>query len=252
MRTIIFVCGFFLWNSAAVFSQADKKPLKAAVTVQQSTKPSLGAQAPRLQTAKPAAVQAASKPKTGAATKGAPAPSADLEKFKAEQEKLKAEQEKLQKAQELVREWFRRWNTLDGTEDSVNRFVEMYEPDATHLVGPRENQIGPVFYEGHDLIRKMAEKVSQTYSRLAYYIKVRTVNEKTAELLLASPTPWGGAGVMAEFGASYDVRESKKRFMVPGAAFFEIQDEKISRVRVYYASGETAEVIGAFTAGCGN
>ncbi len=229
MKTTIFFISLLLCNATSVFSQGGKQPAaKAAPLAARAAKPA------------PAAVKAES------------SANLEIEKFKAEQDKQKAEQDKLQKAQELVQEWFRRWNALDGTEESANRFVALYQPDASHQVGPGENQIGPAFYEGRDLIRKMAEQSAERYTRLAYYVKARTVNEKTAELLFASANPWGGISVTAEFGASYDLRSDGKRYMAPGAAIFEIQNEKISRVRLYHSEGETAQVTGPFNAGCGN
>jgi hypothetical protein len=161
-----------------------------------------------------------------------------------------AEQESVQKARDVVHEWFRRWNALDGTEESINRFVELYKPNALHVTGPQDEVIGPAFFEGHDMIRKLAEKTGKTYCRQAFYIKMRTsTNElgegggsKTAELLTAAPAPLGGTSVVVELGASYDYRQTKKRFMAPGAAFFEIVDGKITRLRMYYSKGEHFEV----------
>jgi hypothetical protein len=168
----------------------------------------------------------------------------------AELEKLKAEQERIQKAKDLVREWFKRWNALDETPESINRFLELYRPDALHLTGPQDELIGSAYYQGQDMIRKLAEHAGKTYCRQAFYIKTRTslsqVGEdggaKTADLITAAPTPLGGISVVVELGASYDYRETKKRFMAPGAAFFDIQDGKITRLRMYYSKGEHFEV----------
>ena len=51
-----------------------------------------------------------------------------------ELEKLKLEQKKIGEAQELVREWFRRWSALDGTEESVNRLMELYGAGASRTL----------------------------------------------------------------------------------------------------------------------
>lgn len=173
-----------------------------------------------------------------------------------EQEKLKAEQETIQKAKDFVREWFKRWNALNGSEESINKFVELYRPDALHETGPQDERIGTAFYEGAGMLRKLAENVGQTYCRQAYYIKMRTSRNqvgdggasKTVELMTAAPAPLGGISVVVEFGASYDYRETKKRFMAPGAAFFDVQDGKITRLRMYYSKGEHFEVTNQ--AGC--
>ncbi len=157
-----------------------------------------------------------------------------------------------QKPEDLVHEWFKRWNALDGSPESVNKLLELYHPDAVQLMGPRDGQIGPALYEGQRVIRTMAEQLSAEYSRLAYYVKARTIQEKTAELMYTTAMPWGGSAVAVEFGASYDMRDTGKRFMVSGAAFFEFLDGRISRLRLYHAAGETLEVKPPFTAGCGN
>ncbi len=146
------------------------------------------------------------------------------------------------KTQELVEEWFRRWNGLDGTAESVNRFLDLYEPNALHLSGPSEGQIGLVFYQGHKLIQKMAEDFSKTHSDIKYSIVMQTVKEKTAPLLSISTTPWGDAAAAVEFSGGYT--ENKKRFMVSGAVFFEFDGGKIRRLRLYYGAGEKFEVVG--------
>jgi hypothetical protein len=169
-----------------------------------------------------------------------------------------AEQETTQKAADLVREWVRRWNALDGSEESIKKFMELYRPDALHETGPQDNLIGTAFYQNHDMIRKLAENVGKTYCRQAFYIKMRTsldqVGEgggsKTVELMTAARTAFGDFSVSVEMGASYDYRETKKRFMAPAAAFFVVQDGKIARLRMYYSKGEHFEVTNQ--PGCAN
>jgi hypothetical protein len=169
-----------------------------------------------------------------------------------------AEQEKIQKAKDLVRNWFRRWNALDGSVESVSKFVELYKPNALHETGPQGETIGTAFYQGSDMIRKLAENTGKINCRQAYYIKTRTSldqvgdggGSKTVELITAAPSPLGWISVAVELGASYDNRESKKRFMAAGAVFFDIQDEKITRLRMYYSKGEHFEVTNQ--AGCVN
>ena len=198
----------------------------------------------------PQTQQLPAKAPTPAASKAATSPDAELDKLKGEQGKLKAEQEKIQKARDLVREWFKRWNALDGSEGTIDKLVELYRPDALHLTGPQDELIGSAFYQGQDMIRKLAEHAGKTYCRQAFYIKTRTsINQagddggaKTVDLITAAPAPLGGISVVVELGASYDYRETKKRFMAPGAAFFDIQDGKITRLRMYYSKGEHFEV----------
>ena len=38
--------------------------------------------------------------------------------------------------QTIVEEWFKRWNALDGSDASVQKFLELYAPNAMHQVGP--------------------------------------------------------------------------------------------------------------------
>src|SRR5262249_48316107 len=108
--------------------------------------------------------------------------------------------------------------------------------------------------------------------RIAYFIRQRTVNNKTAELLVANVGAWGDVSMALEFSGSVNVKASKadgsgdgnrgnnpaagygkgvdssteKRFTVPGAAFFDSRNGKISRIRIIYASGESFPVGGSW------
>ena len=117
----------------------------------------------------------------------------ELEKFKADQERTKS-------AIEVAHEWFRRLNSLDGSKESIDRFVDLYLPDAEQISGPRgDDQIGTSMFVGRDTIRKFAEKTAKDYTRIAYFIRQRTVNNKTAELLVANVGPWGDVSMALEF-----------------------------------------------------
>ncbi len=246
MRNFIFLTVFFSLTTIVLSSQGAAQTKAPAAPAAGAAKPATAAT--------PQARPAAAAPRPPAVD--VKALTAELEKLKGEQakaqEQKKADEANLVKAQQTVQEWFRRWNALDGSDESINRFLELHQADALLMVGPPEDQIGLVFYEGQDEIRRMAKDLSDKYTRLAYYIKVRTVSEKTSDLLFASPTPWGGVSVTTEFGGSKDFRDTGKRLMVPGAAFFDIQEGKIKRLRIYYARGETAEIVGSFNANCGN
>src|SRR5215471_7819681 len=61
----------------------------------------------------------------------------------------------MQKAEQVVRDWFERWNALDGSDKATDHLLELYRPDATHQTSPAEKQMGAVVYEGRDQIRKM-------------------------------------------------------------------------------------------------
>jgi hypothetical protein len=210
--------------------------------------------------------QSAAKP----ATANEPAPAVELEKLKADQERTKA-------ATEVAREWFRRLNALDGSKEAIDRFVELYQPDAVQIASPRgEDQIGPSYFEGADMIRKFAERTSKDYTRIAYFIRQRTVNNKTAELMVANVGAFGDVTMALEFSGSVNVKNvnkpgqpstndapkadsrtgdratsgatgdssKEKRFTVPGAAFIDVRNGKISRIRIIYASGESFPVSG--------
>ena len=150
-----------------------------------------------------------------------------------------------------------------------------------YTTGPRgEDQIGPVFFQGRDRLGEYAAKVAKSYSRIAYFIKQRTIENKTADLVTGSVGPWGDVSIVVEFAGSVNIKENsastekgpaaesaansaketpgakegsnvkenskERRFTVPGAAFFDIKDGKIDRVRIIYAAGESFEVGGTW------
>jgi hypothetical protein len=155
--------------------------------------------------------------------------------------------------EKLVDQWFIRLNALDdwyisydGKEETdavVDRFVELYDRDAFHQVGPNENQIGPVVFHGPDGIKKWATDFAKKHVQLAYRVDMMTRNEKTAQLVYSVKPPWGGIAAAVEFTAVYTNREDRKRIMIPGSAFFVFDDSgKILRLRLYMLRDETAEI----------
>jgi hypothetical protein len=155
--------------------------------------------------------------------------------------------------EKLVDQWFIRLNALDdwyisydGKEETdavVNRFVELYDSDAFHQVGPNENQIGPVVFHGHDGIKKWATDFARQHVQLAYRVDFITRNEKSAQMVYSIEPPWGGIAAAVEFTAAYTNREDRKRIIVPGSAFFIFDDAgKIQRLRLYMLRDETAEI----------
>jgi hypothetical protein len=240
--TVALVCA----STAAIYSQAPKP------------------QPPAAHPATPAA--AVAKP----VDKAAPAVNVKENAANAEFEKFKADQQTTKNAVEVAHEWFRRLNALDGSKESIDRFVDLYLPDAQQISGPHgDDQIGTSMFEGRDMIRKFAEKTAKDYTRIAYFIRQRTVNNKTAELLVANVGAWGDVNMALEFSGSVNVLGGKtadrdggnnapaggakgldsskeKRFTVPGAAFFDVRNGKISRIRIIYASGESFPVGGSW------
>jgi hypothetical protein len=155
--------------------------------------------------------------------------------------------------EKLVDQWFIRLNALDdwyisydGKEETdavVDRFVELYDRDAFHQVGPNENQIGPVVFHGPDGIKKWATDFAKKHVQLAYRVDMMTRNEKTAQPVYSVKPPWGGIAAAVEFTAVYTNREDRKRIMIPGSAFFVFDDSgKILRLRLYLLRDETAEI----------
>jgi hypothetical protein len=157
-------------------------------------------------------------------------------------------------AEQLVGEWFRRLNALDDwfisfegkeePEQVVSRFVELYDPEGLQLVGPNENQLGTATYYRHEGIRKWADDFARSFVQLAYRAEVQTAKEKTTSLVHATPMPWGGLSVSVEFAAVYTIRESRRKYVAPGALFFQFgENGKIRRLRIFVAKDETYEVV---------
>jgi len=142
----------------------------------------------------------------------------------------------------VVRTWFERLNALDGTPPAEQAFVSMYEADALHTTAPARHQMGSVTYRGHDGIRKMAASFAAAFEKPAYRIESVTANEKSVQLFNMTPGPWGGNSVAVEFVGVQTDRQDGKRWVQPGAAFFQLKDGKIRRLRIYMATGELAEV----------
>jgi len=153
----------------------------------------------------------------------------------------------------LVDQWFIRLNALDewyisydGKEETdavVNRFVDLYNPDAYHEVQPSENQLGPVVFHGRDGIRHWATDFAKKYVQLGYRVDYMTRNEKPSQLVYTVKPAWGGGGAAVEFTAAWTDRQSRKRFIMPGSAFFIFDDAgKILRVRLYMLKDLIAEI----------
>lgn len=151
-------------------------------------------------------------------------------------------EQQAEKPEAVVQEWFKRWNALDGSQEKTNTFLDLYQPNAIHQVGPSQRQIGPVFFEGREGIRKMVEDFAKVNTEIVFRIEKAGTTEKFAERIYIMQGPWGGPGVAVQFVGVYTVRETKKRFTYPGAAFFEILNGKIRYARFYAARDELAEI----------
>jgi hypothetical protein len=161
--------------------------------------------------------------------------------------------------QQSVRAWVQRWNAL-GSDDpkAIDELLALYAPDALHITGPLPHQRGTATYRGHDGIRVLASHIAATQQAMTYRIERETANEETAELLHVAAGPWKGSAIAIQIVAAYTDRDpsttlgaspsaalgasSGTRWVVPGAAFFQLADGKIRRARIYYADAEKAEV----------
>ena len=156
------------------------------------------------------------------------------------------------KLQALAEEFFGRLNALDdwfismdGKEENkavVDRFMELFSPDAYLQVGPSKNQLGGVTYHGPEAIRKWSDQFSRSVLDLNYRINFKTRGEQTAKPVFSFQMPWGNQGAAVEFTAVYTNRNDRKRFWMPGAAFFTFdKDGKIVDLRLYMLRDETEE-----------
>lgn len=142
----------------------------------------------------------------------------------------------------IVHLWFERWNALDGSEQATNKLLELYRPDAFHQTGPTEKQMGQVRYEGHAGIRKMIEDFAKANTEITFRIESATANEKNVQIVHVGEGPWNGPSAAVQYVAAYTTRKDKRRWMGPGAAFFQIQDGKIRGARFYAPREEIMEV----------
>ncbi|HEY7446186.1 MAG TPA: nuclear transport factor 2 family protein [Vicinamibacterales bacterium] len=157
------------------------------------------------------------------------------------------------KPEDMAREWFIRLNELDdwyisfdGKEENdavVDRFLELYAPDASHQVGPSERQIGAVIFHGKDAIRKWADGFSKKFTALNYRVEYKTRKEHPLQPFYVIQFPWGGTGAATQFEAIYTNREDRRQFVVPAAVFFMFDEAgKIQNVRLYMLRDEAAEI----------
>ena len=74
-------------------------------------------------------------------------------------------------------------------------------------------------------------------------IKLRPNGSVQAALLFHTAAgPWGGPSEGVQFAAVYTEKATGKRYVTPGAAFFQVDGGKIRRTRLFLASDERAEV----------
>jgi hypothetical protein len=160
--------------------------------------------------------------------------------------------------QKQAEEWLKRLNALDdwylsvdgkeqGVEQLVNSMMELYAPDVLAEVPPHDkDQIGPVVLRGKENVRKWVESIARSQVRLNYILK-RQTDGPTGDyegwrLVYSTKLPWGGTAVAFQIIGVWSLREDRRRFMAPGAAFIQYgPDGKIRRLRLLLA--EIDEVV---------
>jgi hypothetical protein len=88
----------------------------------------------------------------------------------------------------------------------------------------------------------MARNFGAANSEITFRIATVTANEKENDIVHLGQGSWGGPAAAIEYVAAYTVKDSNKRYMSTGAAFFHIQDGKIRRVRMYSPREEIMEI----------
>ena len=152
------------------------------------------------------------------------------------------DQETDQDPRAVVTDWLAAWNALDGSTEATESVVGLYLPDAYHQVGPNPRQIGTVLYEGHNAIRKFTSDFAKANRNIQFRVRAVTANEEAVQLFHVAEGPWGGVSVAVELIGAYNDRETSKRWMSPGAAFFQIQEGKIRWLRLYMPDDERMEI----------
>jgi hypothetical protein len=143
--------------------------------------------------------------------------------------------------EEVVREWFRRWNALDGSEASIKRLIELYEPTGVNQIPPSDRQVGPVYMEGPEGVRKLAEDFTKSWMLPADRIDKTTADGKSTELFFKTQGPWGGPAIGVQYTQNATDRATKKRYSLPAFAVFHIENGKIRYARFYATRIETRE-----------
>lgn len=141
----------------------------------------------------------------------------------------------------LVEEFFKRLNELDGTPKSVDAILELFAPDGAHQTAPSASQIGTVRYNGREALAKAFGDMGQAFTSISFTIQYFSYNERAVQLVSETTAPWGTAAAV-EFRSAMTDKATRKRYFVPGAAFFQIKDGKIWRSRFYTNKEEGGEV----------
>lgn len=142
----------------------------------------------------------------------------------------------------VVRQWIERVNALSDQPASLDAFVALFAPDALLTAGPTPDQRGTATYRGPSGLRAFATGLVARERDRAYRLETETARETTASLVHETTGPWGGPAVAVQFVAAYTDPATGTRYVVPGAAFFQLSGNVIRRLRLYVGDSERAEV----------
>ena len=142
----------------------------------------------------------------------------------------------------LVRQWIERVNALSDQPATVDAFVALFAADALVTAGPTPDQRGTATYRGASGLRAFATRLAARERDRAYRLETETARESTASLLHETTGPWGGPAIAVQFVAAYTDASTGTRYVVPGAAFFQMSGGTIRRLRLYVGDSERAEV----------
>lgn len=146
-------------------------------------------------------------------------------------------------AESLVERWFLLANDLDGTPESREEFLALYETGALHIQGPAGgHQRGTATYWGREKIALLIDRLLVEWKDFALRPVVATAREASEAVWPSGIGPWGGPLVVAEFTVAGTRTDDGKRWTVPGAVFFRIREGRLLRTRLFLGLGEAAEV----------
>ncbi len=144
---------------------------------------------------------------------------------------------------ELVERWFALAGALAEDPESREAFLDLYEEDALHIQGPMgTHQRGTTTFWGREKVALLVAGLLEEWTDRSIRLEVATAAEVSETVLPEAPGPWGGSLVAAQFTLSGTRRDDGRRYVIPGAGFFRVRGDRLSRVRIYLGMGEAAEV----------
>ena len=128
---------------------------------------------------------------------------------------------------------------LSAAPETHEALAALYAPDGLHLTGPSPDQRGTATFRGPDGVRALAARIAAAEEQRTWRLDTETARETTAQLLHVTTGPWGGPAVAVQLVAVHTDRATQKRWVTPGAAFFQIADGRFRRVPHLPGRGRT-------------